>query len=341
MNSERTRLGIGLLVSIAFNAVLIVPGLAADAGADGLHPSEEQPIQPPEFNPPSEPDEVKLGIEESEASTLTWIGYEQFREHMAQLSELEQAQFVAGGAAEGGGGTPSPPSEPSSESTPAPSEPEPPKPSSEALAQQPPLPETPDDTMPKPSDTEQDGTATTPSQDPSKTTAQPTPQPPTPARPPAPTGGDNAPQPGPPAPKAGPSATGTEDLPPVPNASDRDSDAAAIVPVNVKRPGGPIAAQGLVVRTFRPILTPYEELQFGRISIVVKLAFDRRGKPRRVFIGTPDPKQKTMRWTLATSMSGYTGKVITSLYRWRASGKELQKLTGEDTIPIVFELTFK
>jgi hypothetical protein len=97
----------------------------------------------------------------------------------------------------------------------------------------------------------------------------------------------------------------------------------------------------LVVRTFRPVLTPYEELQFGRISIVVKLAFDRRGKPRRVFIGTPDPKRKTMRWTLATDMSGYVGKVITSLYRWRASGKELQELKRDDTIPIVFELTFK
>lgn len=338
MNSERTRLGIGLLVSFAFNATLIVPGLAGDADADALHPNDQQAVQPPEFNPPPEQDTIKLGIEESEASTLTWIGYEQYREHMARLSELEQAQFIAGGGAAGGGGDPTPPNEPSLE--PTPSEPQPPQPTPEPLPEQPSLPEVPDSALPTPSETQQEGTAAKPAQDAADTTARDESQQPA-TSPPAPTGGDNAPQPGPRTPKVGPSGSGAEDLPPVPNASDRDSDAAAIVPVNVKRPGGPVAAQGLQVRTFRPILTPLDEMQFGRISIVVKLAFDRRGKPRRVFIGTPDPKRKTMRWKPATSMSGYLGKVITSLYRWRASGKDLQDLEQGETLPIVFELTFK
>lgn len=343
MTSEYTRLGVGLVVSVALNALLIIPGLVGNADADGPGPDHDQSVQPPEFTPPRDPDAIKLGIKESEASTLTWIGYQQYREHMARLSELEQAQFVAGGAADGGGGTPRPPSKPTAESTPVPAEQLTPQPTPEPLPATPALPEVPDDTLPKPSPTDKDGSATDPSRDsPAPATPTPAPRPPTPTiAPAAPSGGDNAPAPGPPAPAVGPSATGAEDLPPVPNASDRDSDAAAIVPVNVKKPGGPVAAQGLEVRTFRPVLTPYEELQFGRISIVVKLAFDRRGKPRRVFIGTPDPKRKTVQWKLATSMSGYLSKVITSLYRWRATGKQLKELEGDETIEIVFELTFK
>jgi len=337
MNSEYTRLGVGLVVSITLNTLLIVPGLTSDADADGLAGDQEQAVQPPDFGPP--PDEVKLGIQESEASTLTWIGYEEYRDHMARLSELDQAFFVAGGAASGGGGTPAPANRPAPASTPT--EQRQPQPAPTPLPKQPPLPEMPDETLPKAAPTDHEATADTPPQD---TSTQPTPEaaPPTPsAAPPAPTGGDNAPIPGPPKPQVGPSATGADDLPPVPNASNRDADAAAIVPVNVKKPGGPVAAQGLEVRTFRPILTAYEASRFGRISIVVKIAFDRRGKPRRVFIGTPDPKRKTMRWKPATNESGYTDKVITSLYRWRASGKQLKELEGDETIEIVFELTFK
>lgn len=345
MNAERTRLGIGLAVSCLVNSLLIVPGLTADTGSNDDDSLLGDEVQPPDFMPEPPEDEVTLGIEESEASTLTWIGYEQYREHMAKLSELEQAQFVAGGAADGGGGNPAPTSTPSQQPTTTPTEPQPEEDTPEPRPEQAPLPQAPDATMPVPSETDKQGEAEKPSETPSdvpspqKPAQKPTPQ--QPPQPPAPKGGDNAPTPGPPKPQAGPSATGAEDLPPVPNASDRDSDATAIHPVNVKRPGGPVAAQGLEVRTFRPKLTPYEELQFGRISIVAKLEFDRLGKPKRISLGTPDPRSKTMRWQPANSMSGYLGKVITSLYRWRASGKDLKGLTGDETIPIVFELTFK
>lgn len=345
MRADGVRLGIGLAVSCVINALLIVPGLTADTGTSDDDSLTGDDVQPPDFMTEPPEDEVTLGIEESDASTLTWIGYKQFQEHMAKLSELEQAQFVAGGAAAGGGGNPAPQSTPSPQPIVTPVQPQPEEESPEPRPEQQPLPATPDDTMPAPSETDKQGEAETPSETPTET---PTPQKPKPTptaqqqpQPPAPSGGDNAPTPGPPKPQPGPSATGAEDLPPVPNASDRDSDATAIHPVNVKQPGGPVAAQGLEVRTFRPKLTPYEELQFGRISIVVKLDFDRRGKPKRVSLGTPDPRTKTMRWQPANSMSGYLGKVITSLYRWRASGKDLKDLTGNDTIPIVFELTFK
>ena len=33
--------------------------------------------------------EIELGIEQSEASTLTWIGYEQYEKHLAKLAQVE------------------------------------------------------------------------------------------------------------------------------------------------------------------------------------------------------------------------------------------------------------
>ncbi|MFB0986562.1 MAG: hypothetical protein QMB94_09705 [Phycisphaerales bacterium] len=52
-------------------------------------------------DPPAEP----LGIDESEAETLTWIGYEEYAEHLARLSEVEQAAMSTAPTA-GGGGSP-------------------------------------------------------------------------------------------------------------------------------------------------------------------------------------------------------------------------------------------
>jgi len=40
------------------------------------------------------PDKLKLGIDDGSPSTLTWIGYEQYEKHLAQLSEVEQAAFT-------------------------------------------------------------------------------------------------------------------------------------------------------------------------------------------------------------------------------------------------------
>ncbi|MBT5656204.1 MAG: hypothetical protein HOI89_00255, partial [Phycisphaerae bacterium] len=85
MIAERTRLSIGLAVSCLVNSLLIVPGLTADTGANNEDSLFDDDVQPPDFMPEPPEDEVTLGIEESEASTLTWIGYEQYREHMAKL----------------------------------------------------------------------------------------------------------------------------------------------------------------------------------------------------------------------------------------------------------------
>ena len=60
-------------------------------------PTDEESAE----EPPAEP----LGIDKSEAETLTWIGYEEYAEHLARLSEVEQAAMSTAPTA-GGGGSP-------------------------------------------------------------------------------------------------------------------------------------------------------------------------------------------------------------------------------------------
>jgi len=50
-------------------------------------PSDASHLETPALEKP----EVVLGINQSEASTLTWIGYEKYQKHIARLAEVEQA----------------------------------------------------------------------------------------------------------------------------------------------------------------------------------------------------------------------------------------------------------
>lgn len=346
MSNEQGRLMVGFAASLLVNSLIVIPGLAGDSEANLMRlDSTKSPIFEPEL---PDPDQIKLGIEESEASTLTWIGYEEYHEHMARLAELDQAQFTVGGGGRGGGGNPQPQSQPTPEQVleqPTPEHAETdskPDPNPEAAPKQPVLPQVPDPDLPKSSETDAKAEAEQPSESPPRPTpaAKPLPAKPQP-QPPQPTGGDAAETPGEPDRSVGPASPGADDLPPVPNPSDREADAAAKVPVNIKRPGGPVAAKGLEVRTRRPRLTPFQEMQFGRISIVARIEFDRTGKPRRISLGRMNPQTKKMMWTPATKATGFESVVVNALFQWRASGTQLQELTADETIPIVFELTYR
>ena len=353
MSDDKSRLVVGFAASLFINTLIVIPSMTGESEADLIRLDS---TKPPIFEPDlPDPDDVKLGIEESEASTLTWIGYEQYREHMAKLADLEQAQFTVGGGAQGGGGNPQPVSQPSPEQVaeqPTPEQPETtPKPQPEAAPPQPPLPEVPDPTLPKVSQTDAEQEATEPSETKSEEPPQEQPvaepSPPTPPKtqpqpnPAQPESGDAAPTSGQPDRSVGPASPGADDLPPVPNPTDREADAAAKVPVNIKEPGGPVAAKGLEVRTRRPKLTPFQEMQFGRIAIVARIEFERSGKPRRISLGRQHPKTKKMIWTSATKATGFESVVVNALFQWRASGKQLQELSADGTIPVVFELTYR
>jgi len=50
-------------------------------------PPDASHLETPQLEQP----EIVLGIEESQASTLTWIGYDNYEKHLARLSQVEQA----------------------------------------------------------------------------------------------------------------------------------------------------------------------------------------------------------------------------------------------------------
>lgn len=74
------------------HATILLPALVAvlrrpEAGPEKLLGT----FEPEDFRERDET--VHLGIDRSKASTLTWIGYEEYRRHMAALADTEQAAF--------------------------------------------------------------------------------------------------------------------------------------------------------------------------------------------------------------------------------------------------------
>lgn len=117
MNDRRSNLSLwfGLAVSVlvhvfvllpVFARVLTEPGEIVALQAQFRHRDLEQRDDP--YQPP---DDLQLGIDEGSPSTLTWIGYEQYEEHLAQLSEVEQAAFTDDPVASPTPPTPQPPTD--------------------------------------------------------------------------------------------------------------------------------------------------------------------------------------------------------------------------------------
>lgn len=87
-------------VSALLHLTLLVPAMVRmmsvphDAPAQ-LARLEAHNLLPPVEKPREEDeDEVDLGIDALTPSSLTWIGYEQYQMHLAQLAEVEQAAFT-------------------------------------------------------------------------------------------------------------------------------------------------------------------------------------------------------------------------------------------------------
>ena len=362
-------------------AVLLLRAATADGRDRSLdHELEDEREPAPEQEP--------LGIEESDTETLTWIGYEEYREHLARLSEVEQAAMLTTPVA-GGGGTP-PPSRPPS-SPPTPTTPTADLPSSAAptATTTAPAPETTDAEVilarevvtetktvptvdPKPIESETIDEATTsdaeatpdPSTrpDPETTTTEdaapeePTPVPPvdessdpqTDSKPPPVPQPDPGPAPEPapkPTPKPTPEADGDEgdtkgdatgegDGPGEPatesgNDADKDAEATSLikVPASEWKQGKPLAAQGLNITTRRPQIPPTGWLSYRpKYNPVARIEFDRTGKPKRASL------------LVRSEEPNLDERLIDMLYRWRAKGARLRKLTGDQTVTIEIQL---
>ncbi len=87
---------LGFVTSVLAHVAVIVPLLVAIMTASGWQSVRlDTAFDPEDFKAPEqEPDqddEVHLGIDARTPSSFTWIGYEEYQEHLAVLAEVEQA----------------------------------------------------------------------------------------------------------------------------------------------------------------------------------------------------------------------------------------------------------
>lgn len=91
-----------LLLSLLASLTLHVSAIGVvHAMRQGRHASlteSRPPAEVPQVEPhpqEEEPEEFTPGIERGAKAVVTWIGYEQYEEHLAQLSETDQAAFTS------------------------------------------------------------------------------------------------------------------------------------------------------------------------------------------------------------------------------------------------------
>jgi nitrogen fixation-related uncharacterized protein len=368
-------------LSILLHVVAVAIFLwASTAGGQSQAIAHDVPTEQEDEETPAEP----LGIDESEAETLTWIGYEEYAEHLARLSEVEQAAMSTAPRSGGGGSPPPSNSSASVAQAAAPAIPMSARPSAAAPATTMPSPETdspeiliasemllderteptaePDavdsettedsstsetESTPDPTTTPDEQTATKEETDEdssedaepeSPTEEKPTPDPtPEPAPKPTP-----EPTPAPqPSPKPSPKPTDSDDDGDVEgegpgepaaepgNDADKDSEATSLVrvPASEWKQGKPLAAQGLNIRTRRPNIPIVAWLRYRpKLNPVAQIEFDRTGTPIRASL------------VVKSGADELDERLTDMLYRWRASGKRLTELTGNETVTIELQL---
>ena len=334
---------LGLVFSIGLHLAVLMPWLseAASASENRGIVDLESVLEPPPPEP--ELEEPVLGIEESMAKTMNWIGYEEYQEHLARLAETDQAAFEMRPSA--GGGTPPRPQvpptpQPTEESTQADSAAAPP---SVTAPEQPAkdAPQVPQAAQPtdaeqietkapeKPDPEATDGTAGPPRPEPApekepKPEPEPQPKPkpePEPKPEPKPET-DPSPQPKP-DPGEGPGSGEGEPGEPG-DAADKESDPTSVieVPPDTWRAGKPLAAQGLELQTKRPFITELTLLTARYGHPLVEIQFGSDGKPKSAQILTSSGDKRI------------DDPILDSLYRWRAKGAKLKELKGDETANI-------
>ncbi len=316
----------GLVLSLVLHGSVLLPALVSIMQSDlTARPTLRADFDASDFlQPDAEPDSIDLGVDESKATTMTWIGFDDYREHMAALAEVEQAAFQT--TPTGAEAAPASPSQ-------APADPPPDNVDARAPAESPPAadPQVQPPTSPDPFEeleawleaTQQgDGP---PAGEPTKPDARAqalqdmleqlqrmmdnpveTLQPEQAAQP-DPSG---SPQPRP-AGEPGEQA-------------DQESDASSILDVSMEQLtlGRPLAAQGLQIKPRKPVFTMLTLVTAVPANPTAELRFRRDGKPARVRLleSSGDPR--------------IDESVLNSLYRWRAAGKQLRELEAGQTIPV-------
>ena len=142
------------------------------------------------------------------------------------------------------------------------------------------------------------------------------PSPPTPPTPPTPESDGETPSPNP-----GPQEPG--------NAADKESEATSTidVPREKWRQGKPLSAQGIDLKTRRPQIPDLKWFTLRPSAHPeVEIAFLRTGKPAQATLMSSSGDRE---------LDDY---IRDSLYRWRASGKRIRELQGDETAVIRLKL---
>lgn len=361
--------GVGLAVSLVLHIGVLLPWLYTVMTTRSQHITlREARLSPedPRDRQSAHEDDITLGIEDSEASTLTWIGYDEYREHMARQSTIEQAQqtFEAGAepaspfapaaidapptdvladagadaaepssdavqAAEGSGAADAAPLEVAVDTQAA----------VEALrasmgrieqwrdvvddamvalltaaVRRDVAPDAPDDST---SDARDEATASgaSPARDEGDAetrTAQNTEQDES-------AGGGN-PQ----------SRYATVDQPGDPGTpADREADATSVIAVTSEKWGQPLAAEGMTIETHRPRFNSLERRAVLRANPVYAIDFDHMGRPLDVTV------------QVQAGHRGVDEAVLTSIYKWRATGRAIDALSESDTVRITIQIVLR
>jgi outer membrane biosynthesis protein TonB len=112
--------------------------------------------------------------------------------------------------------------------------------------------------------------------------------------------------------------------------SDRDSEATSLIHISADqwKSGKPLAAKGIVLRPRRPSFTANQLVSNTPGNLVAELHIDKNGKPMRVLI------------LVSTGSRSIDRSLESSLYRWRASGEDIDALKENETIEITIHIKF-
>lgn len=109
-------------------------------------------------------------------------------------------------------------------------------------------------------------------------------------------------------------ATGQQD--------DRESDATSVEQTALKELGNPLSARGLRIRTVKPNFSHYTTIMSTPHDPIIRLHFGRDGRVRLVEL------------LQSSGINDIDRPVLDAAYRWRAEGKSLEQLGSSESVSI-------
>lgn len=310
-------------------SVVIHAGLGMYAGARAWHAADDSERWAERDEREATPDEIRPGVESSDAMVISWIGFEDPTPHSATPSDYDQPALALDSGAPAAAPmiespAPTPTPEPSANATPA-QQAESIERAMRIVGAQ----------------VEQGATLIADAGEDFRDAAEASLEPlrqllarlmrPSPK----PTARTAEAETSDPVPAAEPSeqtqspADGGQGDPGVP--ADRESAPVSIanVPIEMRELGNPLAAAGLDIKTVRPRFTHYTRLTVLPDDPLIRVEFDRTGKVVKAEL------------LESSGHRNVDNPILDAVYRWSASGKPLETLEGEGspaTIPIEFRI---